>query len=113
MQVFAQNKVVNPVLDPVIRNLEGVAFFNRALPMIINWLILIGVIYFLFTLFLGAFKYISSQGDKNKVQEAQAQLTNAFVGLVILFAVFAILKLVGQVFGLQNLENLQIILPGL
>ncbi len=112
MKLYAQ-ELENPILDPLIRNLPGTTFFNRALSLIVTWLILIGVIYFLFTLILGAYKFISSQGDKTKIQEAQGQLTNAVIGLTILFAVFAILRLIGQIFGLQNLQNLQITLPKL
>lgn len=110
MKVYAQ-KITNTIIDT--ENFSGVDFLNRALRAIIGWMFLIGIIYFLFNLFLGAFKFISSQGNPDKVKEARGQLTNAVIGLVILFAVFAILKLVGQVFGIQNLENLIITLPKL
>ncbi len=111
MNLLAQ-RITNPLL-PGGPDQDGVAFFNRALPFIINWLLLIGVIYFLINLIFGGYKFISSQGDKNKVQEAQGQLTGALIGLVILLSAFAVLRLIGQIFGLQNLENLQIILPRL
>ena len=110
--LFAQG-LKNPVLEPSIRNLKGVAFFNRALPFFIHWLILIGFFTFLIYFILGGLKFITSKGDKTKIEEAQQQLTNGFIGMIIVFSVFAVIKLLGSVLGISGLQDLQIVLPQL
>lgn len=112
MKVYAQ-RLENPILEENIRNLEGVDFTRRALPFFFNWLIVIGFLAFLIFFILGGLKWITSQGDKNKIEEAQKQLTYAFIGLTIVFSIFAITKIIGKIMGIEGLENLQISLPTL
>ncbi len=112
MKIFAQG-LENPVLKDSVKNLEGVDFFNRALPFLIHWLIIVGFFFFLVHFLLGGLKWINSQGEKNKIEEAQKQLTFALVGLLVVFSIFAIIRIIGFVFGLSGFENLQITLPQL
>ncbi len=55
------------------------------------------VIYFL----IGAFKYLTSGGDKEAVGDAQKMITHAIVGFVILMFVFLILQFIPSVFGIS------------
>jgi len=112
MVVYAQ-RLENPLLEENIRNMEGADFAARALPFVIHWLLLVGFLAFLVYFILGAIKWITGRGEKNSVEEAQKQLTNAFIGLFIIFSIFAIIKIVGRVFGISGLEGLQISLPTL
>lgn len=49
----------------------------------------------------GAFDYITSGGDKEKVSKAVSKMTNAVIGILILFAIFAIYgALVGDILGI-------------
>jgi len=112
MKVFAQ-QLENPVIDKALRNESGINFFNRVVPFFFQWLIVIGVGFFVVQFLLGGFKWINSQGKSDKVEEAQKQLTNALIGILILFSVFAIVKIIGIAFGLNNLQNLKIVLPKL
>ena len=70
-------------------------------------LILVAIIFF-FILVIGGLKWITSGGDEKKVAAARAQITNALIGLVIVFAAWAIMKLIGSVFGIDILGNLVI-----
>lgn len=63
---------------------------------------------FFFTLILGGFKWVTSEGDEKKVGAARSQITNALIGLAIVFAAWAIMKLIETIFGVYILENLQI-----
>ena len=56
---------------------------------------------------------ISSQGDPKKFEEAQKSLIYSLLGLALIFIVFAILKLIGTVFGITGLEGLTITWPSL
>lgn len=112
MKLLAQ-KINNPILDKTIKGLSGPGYFNRALPFIIRVLLLVGFLIFLIYFILGSFNWITSQGDKNKLEKAKSQLTNGLIGLLLMFSVFAVIRLIGYAFGLSLLENLQITLPEL
>ena len=68
-------------------------------------LIVVSLIFF-FILVLGGLKWITSGGDEKKVAAARGQITNALIGLVIVFAAWAIMKLIGYVFGVDLLGTL-------
>lgn len=52
-------------------------------------------IYFL----IGAFKYLTSAGDKDAAAGARAMITHAIIGFVILIFAFLILQFIPQFFG--------------
>ncbi|HLD18240.1 MAG TPA: pilin [Patescibacteria group bacterium] len=54
--------------------------------VIISVLGIVLVIYFL----LGGFKYMQSQGDQKKIDDAKKLMTNAVIGIVIIVAAYAI-----------------------
>lgn len=112
MKVFAQ-QLENPLLNESIKNIKGIEFVRRLLPLLVSWLILIGFITFLIYFLIGGLNWITSQGDKNKIEEAKKQLTNAIIGLFIVFSIFLIIKIIGWVLGISNLQELIISLPRL
>lgn len=98
--------ITNPVLP--IPNTgssgnAGVTFLQNAIPAVIVLGLVVGVIVFFFTLIMGAIQWISSGGDKQGVEAARGKVTNAIIGLVILFAVFAIIRLLQDFFGITIL----------
>ena len=58
-------------------------------------------------LLLGAFNWITSGGDKAKLEHARDMITQAIVGIIIAAAAWAIVKLAGSFLGL-DLEALPI-----
>jgi len=56
---------------------------------------------------LGGIRWIMSQGNKGNVENARNQITNALIGLAIIFAAWAIMKLIETLFGV-NIFNLTI-----
>ena len=78
---------------------------------VIEWaigvMLIVASIIFFFMLVLGGIKWITSGGDKGKTEAARNQITAALVGLVIVFASWAIVALVGTIFGV-NLLSLNI-----
>lgn len=93
----------NPVLGPKLQGKTGLQFFQAFLPKLLTLGLIIGVLFFFFVLVVGAIQWISSGGDKNALEEAKHKITNAIVGIVILFSVFAILKLIENFFGVSIL----------
>lgn len=71
-------------------------------------LVLVGAsLIFFFILVLGGIRWITSQGDEGKVKEARAQVTQALIGLAVVFAAWAIVRLVQVLFNI-NILNLTI-----
>jgi len=95
--------VQNPVLLGGLGNESGVSFFQKLIPALINILLVGGVLVFFFFLITGAIQWISSGGDKQKLESARGKISNALIGLIILFAVFAIVKLLENFFDISIL----------
>ncbi len=70
-------------------------------------LIVVALVFF-FILVWGGLKWVTSGRDEKKVGEARAQITNALIGLAIVFAAWAIMKLIGTIFGIDILKGLTI-----
>jgi len=65
-------------------------------------LVVAALVAFVF-LIIGGIRWVTSGGDKEKTARAQQTLTAALVGLVIVFASWAIIKLIETFFGIQIL----------
>lgn len=103
--------ITNPVLDPKIGNTattpagESAVFIVKL--FLVNFLRLgfvVESVIFLFMLLSGALEYITAGGDKDKTGAAAKRITNAIVGIVLLFSLFAISRIVSIVFGINLLE---------
>lgn len=60
----------------------------------------------LFMLLWGGFQWITSGGEKEKVDAARKRITNALIGLAILALAFLVVNVVGQILNI-NILNLQ------
>lgn len=78
---------------------------SLTLPNIISGLIrgvlVVAAIIFFFILVIGGIKWIASGGDKAATEGARNQITAALVGLVIVFAAWAIVALIQTFFGVN------------
>ena len=66
---------------------------------IIGFMTIAAAIWFLFQFTIGGWSWITSGGDKTKLQDARNRITHATVGLIIVVAGWSILAVVGQFFG--------------
>jgi hypothetical protein len=82
---------------------------NLQLPTIISGLIrgalVVAAVVFFFILVIGGIRWIASGGDKAATENARNQITAALIGLIIVFAAWAIVALI-QVFFNVNIFNL-------
>ena len=103
--------------NPAVPSLTGdpTKLFGSLFGGIIGVLLVIGSLWALIQLLLGGIGWISSGGDKGKLEQAQHQLRNALIGLVILFASWALFLLVLQWLGMSpaGSTNFEIKLPTL
>lgn len=102
--------ITNPFLSTNLQSLSGTQFLGRVIGLLITLGFIVGTVAFLFMLLTGGLAIITSQGDKAKVEQARQQLSTAVIGLVILFAAFAVLNLIEILF---NIDLLQITIPTL
>ena len=87
-------------------NLNGVTI-GGIVGFLVGAVLIIAGLLFFFMLVLGGIKWIMSGGDKGKTEEARNQITAALIGLIIVFAAWAIIILIQQIFGV-NLLNFAI-----
>lgn len=103
------NNPAAPHLSPASSQAGG-SLFESLLKTIISGLFVVGVLAFITFFIIGAIRWILSSGDKNSLEGARQQVLHAFIGLIVLFGLYAILKLLEGLFGVC-LINLSI--PGI
>jgi len=74
----------------------------------ISLVMLVVALVFFFILILGGLRWVMSEGDQKNVEAARNQITNALIGLAIVFAAFAIMKLIETIFGISLLNGIKI-----
>lgn len=70
-------------------------------------LIIVSLVFF-FILVIGGLKWITSGGDEKAVGAARSQITNALIGLAIVFAAWAIMALISKLFGIDIMGTLSV-----
>ena len=110
--VFAEGvDPINIMPQGQFANLGNVTFASIVSALVVFVLIVAALIFF-FMLVLGGIRYITSGGDKGQTESARGQITAALIGLVIVFAAWAIINLVNIFFGLNLLSlNIQQAMP--
>lgn len=79
---------------------------------IITTLTVVGSLAFVIFFTIGAIKWITAGGDKNKVAEAQSQMTQGAIGLIALVASYFVVGIVGGVLGLDIFNPWETITKG-
>ena len=106
--VLAQNGVtVN--LKPT-GNFAGLENFTVSgiIAAAIQLILVVAALVALVFLILGGIRWITSGGDKEKTAKAQSTITAAVVGLLIIFATWAIIRLVESFFGIKIIGQLDV-----
>ncbi len=110
--IFAQ--INNPAI-PNSSNIisQPATYVNSVIQSLISIFLIVAVLYFIWHFIMYAYHLISSQGNPEKWKEAQHAILYAFIGLLLVFIIFALLKFIGLLFGIPNLENLRLTWPSL
>ena len=82
----------------------GTLTFPELISGLIRISLVVAAIIFFFVLVIGGIRWILSGGDKQATENARGQITAALVGLVIVFAAWAIIQLIQTLFGVQILQ---------
>lgn len=69
---------------------------------VINWIFYIGIVLAVAYLMYGGIRWITSGGDKTKVESARKHIISAVIGLVVVVGTFTILNLLFSFLGADN-----------
>lgn len=100
--------ITNPVINSQLGNVTVVsptpaAILSNVLGKLVTLSLGVAGVWFFFNLIRGGYEWISAGGDKESVQKARGRITNAVVGLVITFSLFAIINVLEYFFGFSLL----------
>ncbi len=89
-----------PELDPFTQgNLSGATGISKFFSNLIGLIYAVAAVFFLFMILWGAFDWITSEGQKEKVQQAQQKIIHAMIGILLFAAAFAIIAVFGKFTG--------------
>ena len=101
--MLLQSPIINPVISPLVDKTPDdiPALFGSLFSGIIGVMLFGATIWTFFQLLLGGISWISSGGDKGKTEEARNRLTNAIIGLGIVFAAWSIYIIILNFLGIS------------
>jgi len=100
--VFAQTIDIAPQ-GSVATGIEGYTV-SGLISFAISMILIVAGIIFFFMLVMGGIQWITSGGDKANTEGARNRITAALIGLIIVFSAWAIITLMGELFGFSLLE---------
>lgn len=102
LNLFAQ-RITNPLAPRLTpQSTPGaVSLFSDILQRLITLALVAAAVIFFFVFILGGIQWIVSGGDKAKVEAARGRVTNAIVGIFLIFVLWAILTLLENFFGIS------------
>lgn len=106
-------QIMNPLLPDSTHVTDPKTYISKVIQGVLSIFFLVAVLYFIWHFVMAGYRLIHSQGDQKKLEEARDQITNALIGLIIVFSLFAVLKFIGAVTGLKGLEELLLPWPSL
>lgn len=107
-----QAQINNPVVNNSASHVaDPFGYTNSVFQAVISIFFVVGIVYFLWHVLFASYHFIGSDGDPKKFEQAKNEILHAFVGLIAMFSIFAILKLIGTTLGIEGLENISIPIP--
>ena len=110
METHLLAQLKNPVLPPGLGSgdyTQGGTVLGKLISGVVGMVIIIAFILSFIYLTVGAVRWITSGNDKAGLEAARNTILHAILGIIIVGAAWAIVKLVGQFLGL-NIEALPI-----
>ncbi len=100
--------IINPAINGRLGNFSvsgtGIGATQLFLRNIINIVFGVAGVIFFFMLIRGGYEYLTSGADKEAVQRATKRMTTAFVGITIIFSIYALVFVIEALFGISLLS---------
>ncbi|RLC35731.1 hypothetical protein DRH14_00085 [Candidatus Shapirobacteria bacterium] len=93
-------------IQPGDTPVEQTQNLEKIISQIIGVLSVVAVIWFIFQVIFAGYAYMSSQGDKTKLETARKRLTQGILGLVISLIAIFIGALIAKLAGFKNIFDL-------
>jgi len=98
-------KGLGPLGDPTATKADpGASALANFISKFIGIMTVIAFIWFIFQLFIGAVDWLSSGGDKARLQEAQKKITTSIIGLTIVISAIFLIKIIEVIFNINILD---------
>lgn len=100
--------VIRCIDNPVVQGLIGkcgdqaLLIFGNWISSIVSVLLITATVWTLFQMLMGGLRWISSGGNAERLESAQGRIRDAIIGLVILFASWALYLLILNWLGINN-----------
>lgn len=97
--VFGKIAAPSPIAGFIGTDTTGAGGISKFLSNLVTLIYSLAVVVLIFMVLWGAFDWMTSEGDKEKVASAQRKLLNAFIGILLFAVAFAVIRVVGQFTG--------------
>ena len=84
-------RIYNPQIIEPIRNYTGWEYVNRLIPILIFLAFIISVVVCVILIIIGGLKWVTSGGNKEAIASARNTVTNAVIGLFLLFCLYFVI----------------------
>ncbi len=91
----------NPQILEAIRELTAVEYGNRIIQSLIYIGIALSALAFATLFIIGGIQYITSSGDKGKLESARNKIVNAITGFIVLLLLWFVLRMISLIFGVK------------
>ena len=97
--IFGTITPPSPIAGFLGKDPTGAAGIGKFLSNLIVLIYIVAAIVLIFMLLWGAFDWMTSEGNKEKLAAAQNKIMSAIIGLMLFAVAFAIIQILGQFTG--------------
>jgi cytochrome bd-type quinol oxidase subunit 2 len=90
--------------DPGTTKESAMESLSNIFSNVLGVMTIVGGLMFVLYFVLGGISWLTSGGEREKVEKAKKQMTNAAIGLIVVVASYAIAFIVGKVLGIEILD---------
>jgi|GEM_PF-2400973 len=83
---------------------------DKFISTMIGVLTLVAFIYFMFQVIFAGFGFLTSEGDKGKIESSRNRLSQGVIGIIIIVGALVFVNLVGYILGIRDLFSVETIL---
>lgn len=96
---FGTVKPPDAIKGLIGKDKTGAAAISKFLSNFVSLIYIAATIVLVFMLLWGAWDWLTSEGDKEKLSSAQKKIVNAFIGILLFAVAFALLRVLGAFTG--------------
>ncbi|MBI2335022.1 hypothetical protein HYU96_04460 [Candidatus Daviesbacteria bacterium] len=103
--VFGTIKPPDALKNFIGQDETGATGISRFLSNLVALFYILAAIVLIFMILWGAWDWITSEGEKEKLEAARKKIINAIVGIILFAVAFAIIQVLGQFTGFKFFEG--------